>query len=87
MIRRSDDQPPVEKHGRQFYALLPRADGLYDVFLDGKVFPMTTEDGSTDYDIYFRVVRGIDPKDYADLEGHIRENFKDWCDCGEAVWM
>ena len=87
--RRNDqnDSPPVTDRGRRFYAMLNRADGLVDVFLDGKVHPLSTEDGATDYDISFRVARGINPEDYGDLEAHIRENYTDWLDCAEVVWM
>lgn len=82
-----NDSPPEGSYGRRFYAILGRADGLVDVFLDGKVHPISTENGDTDYDISFRVARGIDPKCYGDLEAHIRENYTDWLDCAEVVWM
>lgn len=76
-----------KRFGRCFYALLERADGLVDIYLDGKVYPMTTEDGSTDYDISFLVVRCVDPRTYDDLEAHIREHYDAWRECGEMVWM
>lgn len=74
-------------NGRLFYSILERADGRIDVFLDPHVYPETTEDGTTDYDISFRVVRGIDPADYPDMEAHIRAHYGDWCEIGEVVWM
>ena len=51
---------------------------------------MTTEDGATDFDISFKVARGIDPAEYADiaaLEAHIREHYDDWREIAEVVWM
>lgn len=76
---------PPEK-GRRFYTILGRADGLVDVYLDPHVYPMTA-DGMTDYDLSFRVARGVDPNDYPDLEEHIRAHYEDWCEIAEAVWM
>lgn len=73
--------------GRQFYSILSRADGLVDVFLDPHVYPMSTEDGATDYDLSFRVVRGVDPADYGDIEAHIRAHYEDWREIAEVVWM
>lgn len=78
--------PPVS--GRHFYTLLPRADGRADVYLEAQVYPKTTEDGQTDYDIRFKVARDICPEDFKpSLEEHIREHYGDWCDIAEVVWM
>lgn len=77
---------PPEK-GRHFYSILGRADGRIDIYLDPQVYPMTTPEGATDYDISFRVVRGVDPADYGDMESHIREHYSEWCEAGEVVWM
>ena len=74
--------------GRHFYAIQPRDDGCVDVYLRPDVIPMTTPDGSTDYDISVIVVRSIDPNDArfgADLEGHIRANYDAWCESGEII--
>lgn len=76
---------PPEK-GRRFYTILGRADGLVDVYLDPHVYPMTV-DGMTDYDLSFKVARGVDPNDYPDMEEHIRAHYEDWCEIAEAVWM
>lgn len=76
--------PP--ERGRHFYTILRRADGLVDVYLDPHVYPMTA-DGMTDYDLSFKVARGIDPKDYPDMEAHIREHYEDWCEIAEVIWM
>ena len=78
------DGPPGR--GRHFYTILGRADGLVDVYLDPRVYPMTA-DGMTDYDLSFKVVRGIDPACYGDMEAHIREHYEDWCEAAEVVWM
>lgn len=80
------DKPPGIT-GRHFYAILPRADGRADIYLDPRVYPITTDDGRTDYDISFRVARSIDISCYGDLEAHIRENYSDWCEIAEVVWM
>lgn len=72
--------------GRHFYTLLWRADGLVDVYLDPRVYSMTPGD-EADFDFSFKVVRGIDPACYDDMEAHIREHYKDWCDTAEVVWM
>ena len=77
---------PPEMNGRHFYTILGRADGLVDVYLDPHVYPMTA-DGMTDYDLSFKVARGIDPNDYPDMEEHIRAHYVVWCEIAEVVWM
>lgn len=58
-----------------------------DIYLDPHVYPLSTEDGATDYDITVRLVRGVDPSAFNDLETNIREHFKDWCECGEMIYL
>lgn len=78
----TENRPPG--NGRIFYSILERADGRADVFLDPHVYPLMA-DGMTDYDITFKVVRGIDPADYGDLDEHIRAHYEDWRDIAEDV--
>lgn len=72
---------------RTFFTFLNRPDGTVDIFLDPRVYPITV-DGRTDYDVTFRVVRGVDPAEYGGkLEDHVREHFRDWCDLAETIWL
>ena len=72
---------------KQFYALMDRADGLVDVYLAPEAHPLSTEGGEVDFDISFRVVRGVDPAEYPDMEAHIRAHYEDWCEAAEVIWM
>lgn len=73
--------PP--KNLRHFYTILRREDGLADVYLNPRIYPMTTEDGATDYDVTVIVVRGIEP--YDGMEEDIRQRYDAWCESGEAI--
>ena len=78
--------PPGD--GRRFYYVMPNEDGTVDVFLRPEVYPMTDQNGCTDYDITIRVARNIDPSDAdycGDLEGHIRAHYEAWCEIAEAI--
>ena len=77
----SANWPP--EHGRRFYSILGRSDGRVDVFLNPRVYPMTTPEGMTDFDISVLVVRDVEYTD--DLEEDIRRRFDDWCELGEEI--
>ncbi len=64
---------------RQFYRIVPQADGSADVYL----FPEAADGNRA-----LRVVRGVNPQDAlfgGDLEGHIRAFFSCWLDSGETI--
>ena len=75
--------PP--RTGRHFYTVQGRADGTVDVYLDPRVYPMTTPEGFTDYDISVRVVRGVAPFD--GMEDDIRARYDAWCEISEVIWL
>lgn len=75
---------PTRK-GRQFYELLPREDGTIDIFLNPRVYPLTTPEGATDYDVRVLVVRGVTP--FEGLEEDIRARYDAWCESAEEVWL
>lgn len=75
--------PPAK--GRHFYTIIRREDGLIDVYLNPRVFPISTEDGITDYDVSVTVVRGIE--DYDGIEEDIRARFQAWCESGEVIYL
>ncbi len=73
-----------------FYRIIPRDDGLVDVYLTpGKPIPITdTLTGKIDYNIEILAVQGIDPDDAqwnGDLEWHIRNNYSAWCESTKVI--
>ena len=76
-------KPP--RKGRQFYAMQERADGAVDVYLKPRVYPLTTPEGATDYDVCVLVVRGVVP--YKGLENDIRARYSAWCESAEEIWL
>ena len=71
------------QHGRRFYAIEPREDGLVDVYLAPVLCVYETDLCIREYDIRIKVVRGIVP--WAELEDDIRARYDAWCGCGEEV--
>lgn len=78
-------QEAPTREGRRFYSIQTREDGAVDVYLLPRVYPMTTEDGITDYDISVIVVRGVHPWD--GIEEDIRARFQAWCESGEVIYL
>lgn len=60
----------------------PREQRLYDVGIAPALKTYTT-DTCTEYDISFRVVRGVIPWD--GLEDDIRTRYEAWCESGEVI--
>jgi len=73
----------------RFYRIIPRADGLVDVWLTpGEPVPFTETNGRLDFRFRILAVCGIDPEDPqwgGDLEGHIREHYQDWVESAETI--
>lgn len=77
------DAPPIS--GRHFYSIHENDDGTVDIYLRPQVYPMTTPEGFTDYDVSFLVVKGIDLFD--GLEEDIRSRYSTWCEIGEEIFL
>ena len=75
------------KKGRRFFTIEKQEDGTADIYLMPEVWPRTTPEGATDYDLSFRVVRGIDLAACGDLDASVRANYDAWCEIGEPVWL
>ena len=71
--------------GRHFYTVQEREDGAVDVYLKPRVYPLTTPEGATDYDVRVLVVRGVTPFD--GLEEDIRARYDAWRESAEEVWL
>lgn len=77
--------PPEQ--GRRFYTIQARGDGLADIYLDAQVHRITLWNGAADYSVSVKVVKGINPADYEDLEAHVREHYESWREMAETVWI
>lgn len=62
---------------RKFYDIVPRDDGLVDVYLAPDVQTHDTNLGIREYDISVRAVLGVVP--WPELEADIRLRYDDWC--------
>ena len=86
-MSRSDFNPgardsPNEKHNSRFYSIAAQDDGTVDVYIAPVLKTYTTDTG-TEYDVSFRVVRGVIPWD--GLEDDIRTRYEAWCESGEVM--
>ena len=86
-MSRSDFNPgardsPNEKHNSRFYSIAAQDDGTVDVYIAPFLKKYTTDTG-TEYDISFRVVRGVIPWD--GLEDDILTRYEAWCESGEVI--
>lgn len=72
---------------RSFYDIHDNGDGTADIYLDrGTGFPMTDDlTGVTDYDVLFRVVKGVQIFD--GLEEDVRRNYEKWYQSAEVIWL
>ena len=79
----NSDSQSDKRH--QFYSINENDDGTVDVILRPTVYPLTTPEGQTDYDISIIIVRGIIPWD--GIEDDIRARYSSWCQTGETVYL
>ena len=69
----------------EFYQICDNDDGTVDVYLALSNKNYKTEDGFTEHDATFSVVRGV--VQWEGLEDEIRRRFYDWCEAGEKVTL
>lgn len=55
------------------------------MYLKPRVYPLSTPEGATDYDVRVLVVRGVTPFD--GLEEDIRARYDAWCESAEVIWL
>lgn len=77
------NSPPDQLHGKKYYTIVPRDDGLVDVYLSPDVRAYKTDLGITEYDVSVRLVRGVVP--WEGLEEDIRARYYAWCESGETI--
>ena len=71
------------EHGKRFYAIDVREDGLVDVYLAPVVSVYDTDTGIREYDITVRVVRGVEP--WPELEEDVRRRYDAWLKSAEII--
>lgn len=81
-IRENANTPP---DGRRFYCIQDNEDGSVDVYLNPKLYPLSTPDGAIDYDISVIVVSGVIP--WAGMEDDIRARYDSWIQSGEKIFI
>lgn len=84
------DGPPDRIDGWPFYRICPADGGLVDVWLTTAEPVIVQNQKLRRMDFRFQVmaVTGIDPNDPqwgGDLEGHIREHYRDWLESAEVI--
>lgn len=72
-----------KNNGKTFYTIMPNDDGTVDVYLALHSENYPTEDGLTEHDATFSVVRGVVP--WEGLYEEVRHNYYAWCEAGEKV--
>ena len=89
MNRTRRDTNSPRDHPRKTYTIIENGDGTADIYLDCRVFPITTEDGATDYDVRVSVIRGIDTEGWAmdALEEDIRRRYSAHMDTAEVIYL
>ncbi len=87
--KRDTNSPRDHPLVSDFYDVIEQDDGTVDIYMKHEVFPATTEDGITDYDIRVHAIRGIVPwwKEISELEEDIRRRFEDYLDSAEVIYL
>ncbi len=85
-VKRETNSPRDHPSKRnEFYSIEPQEDGTVDVYLAPAVTVYDTDIGVKEYDISFRVVKGVVP--WPDMENDIRARYDAWCESGTLVFL
>lgn len=76
-------------HPRRPYTIIMHEDNIADIYLESEVYPITTDDGVTDYDVRISVIRGIDTegRTVEELEEDIRRRYEAYREAAESIYL